>query len=88
MTMNARMIHCVKLNRKAPGLTFLPYPGELGQTIYHHVSEEAWNDWINELTRLINEGRVDVSDPKAKQALEDQMKIFLCLNSHEDKKDA
>ena len=79
MSMNTRMVKCKKLNREATGLTFVPYPGELGQTIYHHISEEAWNDWMNHLTRLINEQRLDVADTKAKTEIESEMKAFLFL---------
>lgn len=75
------MVKCLKLNREATGLSFIPYPGELGQTIYHHVSEEAWNDWINHLTRLINEQRLDVADPKVKEVIEAEMKAFLFLEN-------
>jgi Fe-S cluster biosynthesis and repair protein YggX len=76
------MVKCAKLNREAAGLTFVPYPGELGQKIYHHISEEAWNEWINYLTRLINEKRLDVADPQVKESIESQMKDFLFLEEN------
>jgi len=79
MIHQTRVIKCNKLNREALGLTFVPYPGELGQTIYHKISEEAWNEWLNYLTILINEKRLDVSQPDVKSTLEQEMKKFLQL---------
>ena len=79
MIHQTRVIKCSKLKREALGLTFVPYPGELGQTIYHTISAEAWNEWLNYLTILINEKRLDVSQADVKLALEQEMKQFLQL---------
>ena len=37
----ARMVHCVKLNKDAPGLPYPPVPGELGKRIWAQVSATA-----------------------------------------------
>ena len=69
----ARMVHCVRLGREAEGLDFPPYPGALGQRIYEHVSKEAWQAWLEQQKRLINEMRLNLADPKARQYLAQQM---------------
>jgi Fe-S cluster biosynthesis and repair protein YggX len=38
----ARMVNCVLLKPEAPGLDYLPYPGDLGKRIYANVSKEGW----------------------------------------------
>lgn len=71
-----RTVHCVLLGREAEGLDRPPYPGELGQRIYERVSRDAWRQWLGHQTMLINEYRLAVVDPKARQFLEEQMERF------------
>ncbi len=39
-----------------------PIPGPLGQEIYEKVSQEAWDAWLLEQTRIINEERLNLAD--------------------------
>lgn len=71
-----RMVQCVKLNKEAEGLEYLPYPGELGQKIYENVSKEGWQQWVNHQTMLMNEYRLTPVDPKARKFLEEEMEKF------------
>lgn len=72
-----RMVHCVLLGREAEGLERAPYPGELGQRILENVSKEAWQKWLAHQTMLINEYRLVVFEPKARQFLVAEMEKFL-----------
>jgi Fe-S cluster biosynthesis and repair protein YggX len=69
----ARTVRCVKLGREAEGFDFPPYPGALGKRIYEEVSKEAWQGWLDQQKRLINEMRLSLADPKARQYLAQQM---------------
>ncbi len=69
----ARMVKCIKLGREAEGLDFPPYPGELGKRIYENVSKEAWQQWLRHQTMLINENRLNLTDPHARQYLAEQL---------------
>lgn len=71
-----RMVHCVKLGREAEGLKMPPYPGELGKRIFAQVSQQAWQDWLQHQTMLINEYRLTPVEPKARQFLETEMEKF------------
>lgn len=73
----SRTIHCAKLNKEAEGLDFAPYPGELGKRIYENISKEAWQQWMNHQTMLINEYRLSLIDPKAREFLAKEMEKFL-----------
>lgn len=73
----ARMVNCVKLKREAEGLDFAPYPGELGTRIWQSVSKQAWADWMATQTRLVNENRLNLADPRARKYLAQQMEAFL-----------
>jgi Fe-S cluster biosynthesis and repair protein YggX len=69
----ARIVHCVKFGPGAEGLDHPPYPGELGKRIYENVSKAAWRDWLERQKTLINENRLNLADPKARQYLAQQM---------------
>jgi Fe-S cluster biosynthesis and repair protein YggX len=73
----SRTVHCAKLGKELEGLERPPYPGELGQKIYDSISKEAWQAWLKQQTILINEYRLSVIDPKAREFLEEQMQKFL-----------
>jgi len=73
----ARMVQCVKLKREAPGLDTPPYPGELGKRIWQNVSQEAWQQWVQTQTRLVNENRLNLADARARKYLTQQMENFL-----------
>jgi Fe-S cluster biosynthesis and repair protein YggX len=72
-----RIIHCSKLDKDTEGLARAPLPGELGQRIYEHISQEAWNSWIAHQTMLINEYRLSMVDPKSRAFLLQEMEKFL-----------
>ncbi|OGT60899.1 MAG: oxidative damage protection protein [Gammaproteobacteria bacterium RIFCSPHIGHO2_12_FULL_43_28] len=72
-----RMIYCVKLKQEAEGLARPPLPGELGQHIYHEISQAAWQAWLNHQTMLINEYRLSLIDREAKAFLLKEMEKFL-----------
>ena len=65
----ARQVNCVLLKREAQGLDYMPYPGELGKRIYETISKEAWQGWLKQQTMLINENRLNMADPRARQYL-------------------
>jgi Fe-S cluster biosynthesis and repair protein YggX len=69
----ARMVKCVKLGCEAEGMDFAPMPGELGKRIFENVSKEAWQQWIRHQTMLINENRLNLADPRARQYLAEQV---------------
>lgn len=45
--------------------------------MYEHVSKEAWKQWLQHQTILINEYRLSSLDPKARKFLQEEMEKFL-----------
>ena len=72
-----REIYCSKLQQQTEGLTYPPYPGEIGERIYQNISKIAWQQWLNHQTMLINEYRLNALDPKAQTFLAKEMEKFL-----------
>ncbi|STX28310.1 protein that protects iron-sulfur proteins against oxidative damage [Legionella beliardensis] len=71
-----RQVLCIKLNEEKEGLDSPPFPGELGERIYQRVSKQAWKMWLAHQTMLINEYRLSLIDPKAREFLLNEMEKF------------
>lgn len=72
-----RMVNCVKLKTEAEGLEYPPYPGEVGTKIWQSISKQAWQEWMDVQTRLVNENRLNLADARARKYLKEQMEKFL-----------
>ncbi len=72
-----RTVHCAKLGKTLPGLKRRPLGGELGEKIFAQISAEAWEQWVEHSKLLINEYRLNPSEPKAQQMLLEQCQEFL-----------
>lgn len=73
----SRTVQCLKLKQEAEGLEFPPYPGETGTKIWQIISKQAWQDWLNVQTRLVNENRLNLADARARKYLKEQMEKYL-----------
>ena len=73
------LIFCLKLKEKLPAMPHQPFPGKLGTFIQANISQQAWNAWLVEQTKLINEYRLDPLSQKAQVFLEDEMSQYLNL---------
>jgi len=72
-----RTVFCQKLQQELEGMDSAPYPSELGQRIFDHISQKAWDAWIKHQTMLINERRLDLSEKENRKWLSEQMMLFL-----------
>lgn len=81
------MVKCIKLGVKAEGLESPPFPGPDGQYIYENISRQAWQEWINMQTMLINEYRLSSFDSKSKKFLQQEREKFLFSENYEAPKD-
>ena len=72
----SRMVQCVRLKKEAEGLDSSPWPGDLGQRIFDNVSRQAWQEWRDHQTMLINEYRLVAMRPEARKFLETEMEKF------------
>jgi Fe-S cluster biosynthesis and repair protein YggX len=68
-----RTVFCQKLQRDAPGLEFAPWPGELGQRIYDHISADAWKMWEERMKMILNEYRLMPWQKEAQQLVAKHM---------------
>lgn len=61
----------------APALANAPYPGPIGERILSEISQPAWDAWMLEQTKWINELRLDATDATSIKILEEKMMNFL-----------
>lgn len=78
------MVFCKKFGQELPGLPSAPLKGPVGDVILNHVSEEAWNEWLETQMKIVNEERLDLSEEKAQKRLFEQMVTYLGLNDFVD----
>ncbi|TXR51941.1 oxidative damage protection protein [Reinekea thalattae] len=73
----SHLVNCQRYKKELPGLEKPPFPGPKGLEIYQSVSKQAWSEWQEHQTRLINEKQLTVTDPSARKYLMEQMNKFL-----------
>ena len=69
-------VNCIKLNKELEGLDRAPYPGALGKKILESVSKEAWQQWLDYQTMLINENNLNLFEESSQSYLKQQMEIY------------
>lgn len=72
----ARKVQCVKFGVLLPGMSRKPFNDEFGQRLYDHVSQDAWNLWLKEMTKIINEYRLSMAKKEHQEFLRLYMKYF------------
>jgi len=71
-----RTVFCEKFQKEMPGLAAPPWPGELGQRVYEHVSAEAWKMWEERMKMILNEYRLMPWQKEAQQLVTKHMEDF------------
>ena len=79
----SRTVFCRKYQQEMEGLERAPYPGPKGQDIYEHVSKQAWQEWLQHQTMLINEKRLDLTAPETQTFLQQEFDKFLAGDEYE-----
>lgn len=80
-------VKCIKLNKELEALDRAPYPGDLGKKILESVSKEAWREWLDYQTMLINENSLNLFEESSQSYLKQQMEIYFFSDDDVDKID-
>lgn len=73
----SRTIFCTFLQQQAEGQDFQLYPGALGQRIYDNISKQAWQQWMQKQTMLINEKKLNMMNAEDRLLIERAMVDYL-----------
>ena len=60
-----------------PGLDAPPFPGPRGQEVFDSVSVQAWQEWQDLQTMLINEKHLNMMDKESRKYLNEQRDKYL-----------
>src|ERR1019366_8437461 len=77
-------VHCLKCSGDKPGLPNPPFRAgtrlaPLGLEIQEKICGDCYREWIAMSVKLINELRLDTTDPRGQELWLGQMKTFLNL---------
>lgn len=79
------LLQCTKCGEERPALPNPPFRAgtrlaELGLEIQQKICASCYKDWINMSVKLVNELRLDTTDPRGQEMWLKQMKTFLALD--------
>jgi Fe-S cluster biosynthesis and repair protein YggX len=80
--MEERLVKCIKLGEKLPGLSAPPLPNELGKKIFENVSQQAWKEFLEHFKMVINEYRLDLTSPMADQVFEQKAEEYFFSDNY------
>ena len=72
---------CQRTGKRGHQLPRPPFKGLIGQWIYENISQETWNAWIGQGTKVINELRLDLSQDKDAELYDQHMHEYLGLDT-------
>ena len=72
-----KTVFCRKYKKDLPKMDRAPFPGEKGEEIFSSVSKQAWMEWLQEQTMLVNEKQLDLSKKESRDYLSQQLENFL-----------
>lgn len=71
---------CAKTGRPGTKMGRPPFRGPLGEWIAANISQETFNDWIKQGTKVINEMRLDLSRDQDSETYDQQMREYLGID--------
>lgn len=72
-------VTCRKCGLEKAPLEKAPFRGSLGQKIHENVCRDCWAEWLGMQTKIINEYRLSLGDPRGQELLDQQLRLFLNL---------
>lgn len=79
-------VQCTKCGQEKPALSNPPFRAgtklaDLGAEIQQKICADCYKEWINMSVKLVNELRLDTTDPRGQELWLKQMKLFLGLGA-------
>jgi Fe-S cluster biosynthesis and repair protein YggX len=72
-------VFCKRCGKLGPKLPSQPFRGDFGKLVFENTCAPCWRDAIGQGTKVINELRLDLSDPRAQKAWDTNIREFLNL---------
>ena len=69
--------YLIDISKELPKMDRAPFPGEKGEELLSNVSKQAWMEWLQHQTMLVNEKQLDLSKKESRDYLSQQLENFL-----------
>ena len=70
-------VFCIKHQKSEPAIdTHIPFCSELKEQVQANICQEAWNEWLVEQVKVINELALNLGDPRSHDIIEQKAKEF------------
>ena len=81
----AKTVTCVLSGREEAAISKrVPFREPLRAEVLASVGAPAWERWLEQQVKIINEYRLNLADPRSRDILEEQARIFLGLGGASD----
>ncbi len=70
-------VNCIRCHETREAIEGTSYGGKVGEMLKAEVCNVCWKEWYEQSVKLINEHRLNLREPAARDFLSTQMKIFL-----------
>jgi len=70
-------VFCIRHGKNGPAIAaHIPFRGELKEKVQANVCQDAWNEWLVEQVKIINELALNLGDPRSHDIIEQKAKEF------------
>ncbi len=70
-------VFCIRHGKNGPAIEgHIPFRGELRDKVQANVCQDAWNEWLTEQVKIINELALNLGDPRSHDIIEQKAKEF------------
>jgi len=70
-------VYCIRHKKNGPAIAAnIPFRGELKEQVLANVCQEAWDEWLPEQVKIINELALNLGDPRSHDIIEQKAKEF------------
>ncbi len=82
-------VFCMRHQKNGPAITAnIPFRGELKEQVLANVCQEAWDEWLVEQVKIINELALNLGDPRSHDIIEQRAKEYFGLEQEVADEDA
>ncbi len=70
-------VFCIKHQKNEPAIdAHIPFRADLKEQVLANVCQQAWNEWLVEQVKIINELALNLGDPRSHDIIEQRAREF------------
>ncbi len=70
-------VYCIRYKKNGPAIAGnVPFRGELKEQVLANICQDAWNEWLEEQIKIINELALNLGDARSHDIIEQRAKEF------------